>query len=109
MDIPFDLLYIVASFHTKPRMKLLDWIPEDKLNLNYLSGNINLPNAIYLLEIVLQHDFHKNDWDTLSANSNLLHAIHILEKYPDKINWKYLSMNLDKSLRDTSFRNSFTI
>jgi len=47
MDIPFDLLYIVASFITKPRMKLLDWIPEDKLNWIWLSSN---SNAIQLLE-----------------------------------------------------------
>ena len=72
MDIPFDLLYIIASFYTKPKMKLLDWIPEDKLELDRLSSNPN--------------------------------AIHFLEKHPDKIDWEYLSMNLDKSLCDTSFR-----
>ena len=57
MEIPFDLLYIVASFYTKPRMKLYDWIPEDKLFWHSLSGN---PNAIQMLETVLQHDPKKN-------------------------------------------------
>ena len=33
MDIPFDLLKIVASFLLKPRMKLLDWINVNKLEL----------------------------------------------------------------------------
>ena len=39
MDIPFDLLYIVASFIVKPKMKLLDWIPEHKLDWDCLSAN----------------------------------------------------------------------
>ncbi len=119
MDIPFDLLLMVASFYTKQRMKLLDWIPINKLEWNGLSEN---PNAIQLLEkypTMIR-------WTWLSGNRNLLHALHLLEKYPDKINWKYLSenpnalhiieknldkivwynlsLNLDKSLRDTSFR-----
>ena len=61
MDIPIDLLYIVASFHTKPRMKLLDWVDIDNL-----------------------------DWVFLTLNPN---AIHLLEKYPEKIFWKELSKN----------------
>ena len=31
MDVPFDVLLIVASYYTKPKMKLLNWIPENKL------------------------------------------------------------------------------
>ena len=110
MDIPFDLLYIVASFHTKPRMKLLDWIPEEKLNWKLLSRNSNLLNAIHLLEKypdkidwynlsgnpnaihLLEKYPDKIDWDMLSKNPN---AIHLLEKYPDKINWDNLSRNLN--------------
>ncbi len=86
MDIPFDLLYIVASFMVKPKMKLLDWIPEEKLNWKSLSRNSNLLNAIHLLEKHLD----EIDWENLSGNPN---AIHILEKYPDKINWYSLSGN----------------
>ena len=65
MDIPFDLLYMVASYIVKPRMKLLDWIPEDKLDWEYLSKN---SNAIQLLEKHLD----KIVWDYLSGNPNLL-------------------------------------
>ena len=83
MDIPFDLSLIVASFLIKPRMKLLDWIPEDKLNWKYLSAN---PNAIHMLE---KHP-EKMNWSTLSYNSN---AMHILENNLDKINWNCLSVN----------------
>jgi len=94
MDIPFDLLYIVASFHTKPRMKLLDWILEDKLDCDYLSSN---PKALHLLEKYPD----KINWFNLSANPSV---IRILEKNINKINWDMLSKNLDKSLCDTSFR-----
>ena len=83
MDIPFDLLYIVASFIVKPRMKLLDWIPQDKLKWDVLSEN---SNAIHLLE----KNIDKIDWDWLTRNSN---AIHLLEKHPEKIKWGWLSQN----------------
>ena len=90
MDIPFDLLYIVASFYTKPRMKLLDWILKNnpnwlkcKWNWKELSKN---PNAIHLLE----KNLDKINWYNLSFNPN---AIHLLEKNPDKINWHSLSEN----------------
>ena len=83
MDIPFDLLIIVASFHTKPRMKLLDWIPED--NLDWISSSEN-PNALHMLEA----NPNKIDWYSLSYNPN---AIHLLKANPMKINWRQLSMN----------------
>ena len=83
MDIPFDLLIIVASFHTKPRMKLLDWIPEDKLDWEWLSFN---PNALHMLEANPMKMF----WHRLSMNPN---ALHMLEARPDKINWDFLSQN----------------
>ncbi len=110
MEIPLNLLKIVASFLVKPRMKLLDWIPEDKIdwynlsknpnllnaihllekypdkiNWKWLSGNPNLLNAISLLEIVLQHDPDKINWNQLPRNSNSLQAIHILEANQNKI------------------------
>ena len=87
MDIPFDLLYIIASFYTKPKMKLLDWIPEDKLNWDYLSKN---PKALHMLE---KHP-DKIFWCWLSQNPN---AIPLLKTHPDKIDWKYLSSNPDLS------------
>ena len=55
MDIPFDLLYIVASFMVKPKMKLLDWIPDEKLNWKLLSRN---PQALHLLKA----NFENIDW-----------------------------------------------
>ena len=85
MDIPFDLLYMVASYIVKPRMKLLDWIPEYKLSWDWLSYN---PNALHLLEKYPE----KINWKSLSSNPN---AIHLLEKYPDKIHWENLSNNPD--------------
>ena len=105
MEIPLDLLKLVASFLVKQKTKLLDWIPENTLNWYLLSKN---SNAIYLLE---KH-FDKINWENLSMNSNAIHileknfdkidwhflsknnnAMHLLEKYPDKIDWQYLSLN----------------
>lgn len=63
MDIPFDLLHIVVSFHTRPYMKLSDWI--ERINWNSLLSN---PNAIYMLEA----NPHKVNWDMLLKNPNLL-------------------------------------
>ena len=51
MDVPFDVLKIVACYTVVDKMKLLDWINidmnRDKLDWNQLSTN---PNAIQLLE-----------------------------------------------------------
>ena len=70
MDIPFDLLNIVASFMVKPKMKLLDWIPisEDELEWYYLSSN---PNALHLLE----QNPDKINWNYLSRNPNAIHLL----------------------------------
>ncbi len=43
----------------KPKMKLLGWIPLDKLDWDWLSGN---PNAIHLLE----QNIDKINWYNLS-------------------------------------------
>jgi len=106
MDIPYDLLNIVASYMVKPKMKLLDWIPEEKLNWDFLYLNPNLLNAIYFLEKYpdkieriqslknhsdIQH-YDNIDWYYLSRIRNL-HAIHLLEQNLDKINWDVLSGN----------------
>jgi hypothetical protein len=66
------------------QVKLLNWIPLDKIDWWHLSGN---PNAISLLE----QNVDKICWPLLSyLNSN---AIHLLEQHPDKIHWGYLSKN----------------
>jgi len=62
-------------------MKLLDWIPLEKLNWSWLSQN---PGAIHLLE----KNPEKIDWYWLSMNPN---AIHLLEKNLDKICWGHIS------------------
>jgi hypothetical protein len=76
MEIPFDLLKIVASFRTIPKMKLLDWIDGDDIDINGLLSN---PNAITLLETFLQKSEKRDyfDWYSLSSNPQ---AIRILEK-----------------------------
>ena len=53
MDIPLDVLNIMASYITKNRMKLLDWVGVNinRLPKAFISQN---PNAIDLLET------HKN-------------------------------------------------
>ena len=86
MNIPFDVLKIVASYFVKPKMKLLDWIPLDKLDWKLLSFNLN---AIHLLESVIL-DMDKLNWGLLSSNPG---AIHLLEKNIDKIDWWFLSKN----------------
>jgi hypothetical protein len=82
MDI--NLLKIVSSFLVKPKMKLLDWINENNLNIDTLCLN---PNAIYYLETKM---FDKINWEYLSCNPN---AIHILEKNIDMVKWRCLSAN----------------
>jgi hypothetical protein len=83
MDIPFDVLNIVASFIVKPKMKLLDWIPLDKLDVNTLSANKGAINFLERHPEIIK-------WDYLSFNEN---AIHMLEAHPEKINWENLLAN----------------
>ena len=83
MNIPLDVLKIVASYLVKPKMKLLDWVLLDEMNWMFLSSN---SNAIYLLE----KNMDMIDWGILSSNSN---AIHLLEKNMDKTDWWELSRN----------------
>ena len=71
MNIPLDVLKIVASYLVKPKMKLLDWVLLDKINWCYLSKN---PNAIHLLESVIldmDNPLVAIDWKYLSANPNI--------------------------------------
>ena len=130
MDIPFDLLHIVASYLVKPKMILLDWIDIDMLDWDELMNNPNAhnlietavlnnpdvinwnslclnPNAIHILETVLQHDPDKINWYYLSKNPNAIHLLEIaLQDDPDKIDWTDLSTNLDKSLCYTYSRKT---
>ena len=80
MDIPYDLLKIVSGFLIKPRMKLLDYIPIDKLDRVWLSKN---PNAIDLLE---EHPI-KIYWTSFMFNPNFRQVMRICEKYSDISTW----------------------
>ena len=83
MNIPLDVINLIASYLVEPKMKLLDWIQLDKIYWYYLSLNLN---AIHLLE----QNIDKIDWSDLSHNLN---AIHLLEQNIDKIDWTALSEN----------------
>jgi hypothetical protein len=83
MDIPFDLLNIVASYLVRPKMKLLDWIDMCYLNWDILSEN---PNAIDLLEKYPD----RINWCRLSSNHN---ATNLLLKNPNKIDYNFLCDN----------------
>ena len=87
MDIPFDLLNIVASYLVRPKMKILDWLDKDKLNWSYLTEN---PGAIDVLEKMLKQPNTTLDWKHLSRNPN---AVHLLRTHPDKINIDKLEYN----------------
>src|SRR5437588_230151 len=95
---------------------LLEWIDINKLNWNCLSLNPNAihlleknqekinwvwlslnPNAIDLLEknlvdVATGASLEKIDWDNVSVSENL-NAIYLLERNPEKINWRCLSRN----------------
>ena len=64
MEIPLDILKLVATYFVKPKTKLLDWIPIDKLDRMNLSGN---PNAIHLLK----KNPDKINWDKFSQNPSI--------------------------------------
>ena len=68
MNIPLDVLKIVASYLVKPKMKLLDWVLLDKLKWWGLSTN---PNAIHLLE----QNMNRINWYNLSSNPNAIPPI----------------------------------
>jgi hypothetical protein len=86
MEIPFDLLKIVALFLVKPIMKLLNWIDIEKLDWALLCEN---PNAMTMIEA----NPHKLEPDCLYFLSKNPNAVAFLEKHPDKINWNGLSKN----------------
>ncbi len=62
MDIPFDILKIVSSFLTIPKMKLLDWIPLNKLKWDGLLLN---PNAY---DLIKSNTLYQINWEYLSKN-----------------------------------------
>ena len=64
MNIPLDVIRLIASYLVEPKMKLLDWIPLDKLDWDNLSEN---PDAIHLLE----QNMNKINFAYLSKNPSI--------------------------------------
>ena len=67
------------------KYELVDWIVEEKLNWEHLSGN---PYAIEMLE----KNQEKINWKSLSSNP---YAVHLLEKNQEKIDYNYLCRNIN--------------
>lgn len=90
------------------KMKLLDWIPLDKLNWYNLSMNPNAYDLLIQNKDKIDHEslvnnqncktldlldltkLDKDDLEVLNTNPN---AIELLQKNPSKINYKFLSEN----------------
>ena len=70
--------------------KLVDWIPEERLNWHGLSMN---PRAIHLLKA---HPERIN-WCNLSRNPG---ALELLKANRDKINWNFLHLNPNPKIRE---------
>lgn len=87
MNIPFDILHIVASYLVKPKMILLDWVDIDMLDYKELTYN---PNAYTIYEIFADYYPEKISWRHISENPNIMRT---LEANPDKIKWDRLSSN----------------
>ena len=62
--IPLDVIRLIVSYTVEPKMKLLNWIPLNKINWNILSA---IPNAIHLLE----QNIDKINWNNFSENPNI--------------------------------------
>lgn len=69
--------------YTDTPYKLLDWIPEEKLDYNHLSSN---PRALKIIE----KNIDKINWHLLSENPC---AIELLENNKELIDWSFLPLN----------------
>lgn len=81
---PRDVANLICDY--EPKLQLVDWVDEKKLDLSCLSSN---PSAIHLLEKNID-GLIKIDWWELSSNPA---AIRLLEENPNKINWWNLCAN----------------
>jgi hypothetical protein len=68
------------------------FIVTDRLHEEYLN---DLHQNQNIIEILLEHNPNKINWDLLSQNPN---SIPILEKNIDRINWHYLSRNPNENI-----------
>jgi hypothetical protein len=120
--LPDDILEkIVNKYKTLFKIKyvLKDWVPPEKLDWVFLSGN---PNAIDLLRAnrdkidwemlsanpsamdLLKANFEKIDWGYLSINPSQ-YAIELLNKKPENIDWEWLSGNPNPNAIDLLNKN----
>ena len=114
MEIPIDLFKLVATYLVKPKMKLLDWIPIDKLEWHTIANN---PNIIHFMKPIIHQVILKKFGNLLTSNNSNINkvyliednvelirlyspylsrypnALHLLESYPDMIDWENLSRN----------------
>jgi hypothetical protein len=84
-DLPREIWNIILGYEAPT--ELLSWIPIEKIDWVWLSGNSH-PEAIELLK----KNPEKIDWAWLSGNSHP-EAIELLKKNPEKIDWVQLSGN----------------
>ncbi len=108
IDLPRDLLNLIASYAIDPIYKLLDWIDVNKLDWEQLSQNERaydlLKNNFGKIKwddvscverkiiLLMRKYLNKFDWDSL-AHNDCDEAIELLREHPDKINWALLSWN----------------
>ena len=108
----YNTANIICEFLVNPSLKLLDWIPMEKLNRNWLKNNPKFfqfnkkevstetlwrnPLAISFIEFVINND--PDDpcifWEEVCANPEAIHLIkRELKRNPDNIDWRSLSSN----------------
>jgi len=90
MDIPFDLLKLVAIYLVKPRMKLLNWIPKDKLDWNRLA--LNDSRGIIELFIYRNKFDDRELCEILSMNPHILEIVEMCNDYK-VVRYEELSLN----------------
>ena len=85
MDIPSDVLKLIASHITKHKMKLLDWISINDI-ITFYSINLSInPNAIDILKQCPE----KISIENLACSNINPEALELLDEEDDNI-YKYL-------------------
>jgi len=88
--IPRDIVSEIYSFVLQPPMKLKSWVPLDVIEHIYELSQNPSPGAMSIIESFIEANGVDYYWWVLSSNPS---AIHILEKYPEMIDWEELSSN----------------
>ena len=85
--LPKDIQSSILDFIIDPKMKLVDWLIPYQSNL--LDKKLNKIKQNTLFTVIDYYTF-SNAYEVLSYDEN---AVNFLEKYPEYINWGYLSLN----------------